>query len=329
MADVELVRHQADVAQQLHRRHLVLADDVEHLVDIVGGVDRDRQIALPRRLGRLAHQGDGAGLDFARHQDAADAVAMGALVALDEFERQTEFPLARGFVHHAYELASFTADPAAAVEARTEISPDAELADGLEQRLLDAQLASELDECGDAVAQQLGHRELGIERAVLRRPSYRRGGRSADRRRRVCRLARHADFKEGLAEIVAASDVGDQPVRGAVARMHMGVDESRRHQLVAGVDLVVDGAFEAFADEKHGIAFIDQLGVTPKGMLPACICNQPAAGDAGTHGIPPRARSTKRRHGRRAWKQAAPRPGNPDTRRLPDIAYPFTADQNR
>ena len=71
VADIELVRHQADLAQQLHRGHLMLADDVEHLVDVVGGVDRDRQVARLRGLGGLAHQGDRAGLDLARHQNAA------------------------------------------------------------------------------------------------------------------------------------------------------------------------------------------------------------------------------------------------------------------
>jgi hypothetical protein len=100
-------------------------------------------------------------------------------------------------------------------------------------------------------------------------------------------------------------------------------------QLAARVDLVVDPALEAFADEQDSAVLEDQLGVAPQRMVPAGVADQPAARDAGAHGIPPRARSTKRRHGRRAWKQAAPRPGNPDTRRLPDIAYPFTADQNR
>jgi len=35
-----------------------------------------------------------------------------------------------------------------------------------------------------------------------------------------------AYFQEGLAEIVSTSNIGDQPMRGAVSGMHMGVDES-------------------------------------------------------------------------------------------------------
>ena len=52
-----------------------------------------------------------------------------------------------------------------------------------------------------------------------------------------------------------------------MAGMHMGVDESRRDQLVAGVDLAVDGALEALADEQHGVAFVDQLGIAPERMM--------------------------------------------------------------
>src|SRR3981081_3669020 len=107
----------------------MLADDVEHLVDVVSGVDRGRQVALLRHFGRLAHQCDGAGLDLARHQDAADAAPMRTLVAIDELQREVEFPLARGLVDQADKLASLATDPAAAVEARPEIGADAELAD--------------------------------------------------------------------------------------------------------------------------------------------------------------------------------------------------------
>ncbi len=193
-----------------------------------------------------------------------------------------EFPLARGFVQHADELAAVTTDPAAAVEARTEIGADAELADDLEQRLLDAQLAPELDECRDAVAQELCHREAGIEEQLFQHRVV-VGANIAWIAADARALARDADFQKRLAEIVPASDVGDQPVRGAVAGMHMGVDESRRDQLVACVDLVVDPALEALADEQHGVAFIDQLGVAPERMMPVGMRDQPAAGDARAH----------------------------------------------
>ena len=182
-------------------------------------------------------------------------------------------------------MPSVAADPAAAVEARTEIGADAELADDLEQRLLDAQLAAELDERGDAVAQQLRDRPSRIEQQLVHHrivvgPHV--AWIAADART----LAGDADFQEGLAEIVPASDVGDQPVRGAVTGMHMGVDESRRDQLVAGVDLAVDRALEALADEQHGVAFVDQLGIAPQRMMPVGMRDQPATGDTGAHEIP-------------------------------------------
>ena len=170
MADVERVRHQADLAQQLDRRHLVLADDVEHLVDVVGGMDRGRQVALLRGLRRLAHQRHRAGLDLARHQDAAHAVAVRALVALDEFERERELALARRPRRpRATSLPPSPPTQRPLSKPGPEIGADAELADALEQRLLHPQLAAELDEGGDAVAQQLGDRELRVEAQLLAR----------------------------------------------------------------------------------------------------------------------------------------------------------------
>src|SRR5262245_36147614 len=68
-----------------------------------------------------------------------------------------------------------------------------------------------------------------------------------------------------------------------MAGMHMGVDESRRDQLVARVDLVIDGALEALADEQHGVAFVDQFGMAPKRMPPLGVADQPAASDTRAH----------------------------------------------
>ena len=58
----------------------------------------------------------------------------------------------------------------------------------------------------------------------------------------------------------------------------MGVDESRRDQLVAGIDLAIDGTLEAIADEQHGIA--------PQRVMPGGMRDQPATGDSGAHEIP-------------------------------------------
>src|SRR5216684_135159 len=225
VADIELVRYQADFAQELNRRHLMFANDVEHLVDIVGRVDRDRQIARSRRLGSLAHQRHGAGFDLARHHDAADAIAVRALVAVDEFKREIEFTFARGLIRNTHELASFTTDPAAAVKARTEISADAELPNNLKQRLLDPQLASKLDKRCDAVANELRDHEPGIKEQLIRDRAV-VGAEIARIAADARTLAGNAYLQERLAEIVPTSNVSDQPVRGAVPGMHMGVDES-------------------------------------------------------------------------------------------------------
>ena len=282
MADVQLVGHQPDVAQQLDRGHLVLADDVEHLVDVVGGMDGDRQVAFLRRHGRFAHQCHGAGLDLPRDQDALHAAVLFAGVALDELERQVEFPLAGGLVHPAVQPAARPGDPAAAVEARAEIGAQAQFAHDLQQGLLHAQLAAELDEGGDAVAEQLGDREACVEVQLLR------GGVvvGAD----VARVAADAgadagdaDLVEGLSEVVRAADVRDEPVRRAVPGMDVGVDEAGTDQLATRVDLPIHAALEALADEQHGRALEHQLGVAPQCVPPFGVADEPAAGDPGPH----------------------------------------------
>src|SRR5207248_1570177 len=108
--------------------------------------------------------------------------------------------LARGLVEHAHKLAAFAADPAAAVEAGTQIGADAERTDLIEQGLLHPQLTAELDEGRNPVAQELGDGKARIERDIFR------GGLVVGTR--VARIAtharagaRHADLEKRLAEI--------------------------------------------------------------------------------------------------------------------------------
>src|ERR1700754_2866222 len=72
-------------------------------------------------------------------------------------------------------------------------------------------------------------------------------------------------------------------MRGAVAGMHVGVDEARCHELAARVDLLVDRTVEALADEQNRIAFVTQLGVAPEGVVAVGMTNEPAAFDPGAH----------------------------------------------
>ena len=66
----------------------MLADDVEELMDLVGGMDRDRQLSGVRLARRCPQQRRRAGLDLARHQYAAQPVVVGAGAPFDEVERQ-------------------------------------------------------------------------------------------------------------------------------------------------------------------------------------------------------------------------------------------------
>jgi hypothetical protein len=66
-------------------------------------------------------------------------------------------------VHHPFQAALLVADPAPAVISRAELGARAEPDGLIAQRFVDAELAAELDVGGDAVAEQLGDREGGVE----------------------------------------------------------------------------------------------------------------------------------------------------------------------
>src|SRR5439155_17198708 len=150
-----------------------------------------------------AQQIEAAGLHLARREQPVHAPARRAVHALDEVERRLELAPPGGLVHHALEPAALAAHPAAGIVARAQVGANSEALDlGLE-RLLDAPLAAEFHEGGDAVAQELGHGERGMKaRAALgvRRVGAEIAGVAAHTRA----LARHADVEEWLAVVVRA-----------------------------------------------------------------------------------------------------------------------------
>ena len=96
-------------------------------------------------------------------------------------------------------------------------------------------------------------------------------------------LLRHADFEERLAVVHWASGVGDQPMRGAMAGVDVGVDKAGRDQLAGGVDRCVDRAVEGFADMHDLVAFIDHNPVVDQPMMAAFVADDPARFDQGPH----------------------------------------------
>ena len=243
-------------------------------------------IGMPELVGGPAggaEEIEAARLHLARRQEAAHAAAGGAVHALDEVERRLEFALAGRLVDDALEPTPLAAHPAAGVVARAEIGADAEALDLRQQRLLHAPLAAELHERGDAVAQQLGHRERGVQTraalgAVLVGAQVARI--AADSRA----FARHADVEEGLAVVVRPSGVRDQPVRRAVAGVHVRVDEAGRDELAARVDHEVGGAVEARADVDDALVFPHHDAVADQRVRAAAEADDPAAADQSAHG---------------------------------------------
>ena len=98
---------------------------------------------------------------------AADEAAAGAVVVVDEIQRELEFALPARLLQHPDQSAVPAGDPPAAVEARAQISARAQFGDLLQQRFLHAALAAELHEGRDAVAEQFGDRETRVHREVF------------------------------------------------------------------------------------------------------------------------------------------------------------------
>ena len=213
--------------------------------------------------------------------DSVDAASAGARSAATSKIRQTS---AGCLVDDALEPAPLAAHPAAGVVARAQIGADAQALDLRHERLLHAPLAAEFHERGDAVAQELGHRERGgKKRAALRAMLV-----GAE----VPRIAadsgaftRHADVEEGLAEVVRPSGVRDQPVGRAVAGVHVRVDEAGRDELAGRVDHQVGGAVEARADVHDAPVFPHHDAAADQRVRAAAEPDDPAAPDHSAHGV--------------------------------------------
>ena len=197
--------------------------------------------------------------------------------ALDEVEGGLEFAPAGRLVDDAREPAPLVAHPAAGVVARAEVGAHAQALDLGQQRLLHAALAAEFHERGDAVAQELGHRERG-EKTRCRVSAPCASGRSVPRIAADSRaFARHADVEEGLAEVVRAAGVRDQPVGRAVAGVHVRVDEAGSDELARRVDHQVGGAVEARAHMDDAPVFPHHDAVADQRVRAAAEPDDPAA----------------------------------------------------
>ena len=152
------------------------------------------------------------------------------------------------------------ADPAARVVAGPEIPAYPELQALLLQRFLDEELAAVLDEGRDAVAQQLGDGEERVELALA--------------------------LRAGLAEEVAAARVADQPVRGAVTGVDVGVDEPRCDEPARGVELAVDASLEGGSDVQDLVALEHHLVLAVERMRAAFVTDDPAAANPRPHRAP-------------------------------------------
>ena len=282
MAHREVAPEQPHALHQLHRRHAMLAQRLVELDDVVGGVGDDGHSELVGRLARGAQEVEAARLHLPGREEAANAPARAAVDSLDEGQRALELLLAGRLVQGALEAAALVAHPAAGVIARAEIGANAETLHLAEERLLHPELAAELHEGRDAVAQHLGHREGGEEAIAGVRIGV-RGPRVPRIAAHSRALAGHGDLQEGLTVEVRPAGIGDEAVGSAVPGMHVRVDEAGRHQSATGVDLGVDRALEAPTDMQDAVVLVHDHAVGDERVGVACEAHDPPAADECSH----------------------------------------------
>src|SRR5262249_28370397 len=113
-------------------------------------------------------------------------------------------------------------------------------------------------------------------------------------------LLGHGDLQEGLAVVHGPAGVGDQAVRGAVARVHVRVDEAGSDELIRGLDRAVDPPFEALTDVQDPVALEDDLAVPVEGMPALVVADDPGCRDSRAHGLRPASLLIPRRRQPRA-----------------------------
>src|SRR5207248_2536733 len=177
-------------------------------------------------------------------------------------------------VAHALAPAALVRHPPAAVIARREISAAAEAHDLGEQRILHAELAAVFDEGRHAVANELGHGESSVELERCRR--------SRIAVFEITRIAlddlaflRNGHLEKRLPVIHGPAGVGDQPMRCAVAGMHVGVDQTRRDQLSPRAGDPSDAALAYLAGVNRPAALHGELCLAPEPGPAARSAQQP------------------------------------------------------
>src|SRR5439155_6875711 len=96
-------------------------------------------------------------------------------------------------------------------------------------------------------------------------------------------LARHRDLEERLAVEVRPSGVGDQPMRRAVPRVDVRVDEARADEHAARVDLGVGAPVEAAAHVHDAIVLVHDDAVGHERVAARREADDPSAADERSH----------------------------------------------
>src|SRR5262249_45718765 len=156
------------------------------------------------------------------------------------------------------------------------------------QPSLHAERAAVFDERRHPVAQELGHGERRVELEGSRRAGI--------AMLEVARIALddlallgNGDFQKRLTVIHRPAGIADQPMRGAVAGMDVGIDEAGRKELALRIDDPVDLAFESLADVEDLVALEHDFSVANEGVMPALAAHDPRRIDFGTHAVSTRA----------------------------------------
>ncbi len=255
MAQQGIRAEDAELRRPLHRRHAVPADHLQHFAHALRDVHGERQLVLARGGKSVAQQLGRAGIDLHRRQHARQPARRVARQALGEREGGLEAPPAGLLVPFVLQLVIILELPARRGEARRQERAQAA---ALGERFPAVPSRTDIDDRGDAAAQQLAVGELGGRGAAL--------GVGGGVRLRALEEPRHVHRAHAVL-------LADAAVRRLVSGMRVHVDQARHHQPRAPVHGGVGRAAIRRTDMGQRAVVEDDVDaapvfVAPRGLVP-------------------------------------------------------------
>ena len=222
VADQRAMVEESDVRQELDGRLPVLVHDALELDHVAAGMRVDGHAEVPRRRLARAQQRLAAGLHLRRVEHAAEAPLGRPVIRLDECHRLVELLGSCGSVRVVVQASPLVREGIAVAKWRARVDAHAQIVDELRVALPISAQAAHVDDRGGAVLERVQEDEGAQGRDGVRR------------RRGELALERRGEGEVVGRAVVVLDHVAEHPVAAIAGRVHVGIDEARRHELAPG-----------------------------------------------------------------------------------------------